>query len=300
MDFYKQKIRVAILGGDSYIGRKFFEGSNSVFDMRVISRIASGIEGEVIVDPANADYFSLLEGCDVVINFFAIVHRPDADRQLYYDVNHTLAVKIADQSRRAGVSRFVQMSSVAVYGKKGAISYESECLPCDHYGKAKLLADNELLTMQTDSFKVMIIRPPMVFGSGAPGNMLRLAGLIEKYNHLPFGSIDNKRDFVFIDNLTFYIAELIVRRESGVVLISDDKPVSTTMLVKSIANLRSRKISLFSIRFLLPVLRLIKPQLVDSLFESMYIAEGRLAERFGIEEKVSFNDAIRLTVSSQA
>lgn len=237
------KINILILGGDSFIGNNFILQNKELYNFVIISRKETGVTGEVILD----DFFSIADSyfnnIQVVINFAAIVHQQKAvEPQTYFKINAELPVHIAVKAKKAGCKHFIQMSTIAVYGYTNHIDHNTIEMPINDYGKSKLLADKQLMTMQDNNFKIAIVRPPMIYGLGnAPGNMMRLIKLVDKGFPLPFKNARNKRDFLNIHNLYHFLCLLIEKQYNGIFLISDNQAISTNQLVEKINHLLKRK-----------------------------------------------------------
>src|SRR5699024_4004170 len=70
------------------------------------------------------------------------------------------------------------LSTMSVYGlNEGIINEHTPLKPKTHYGKSKLQAEERIKLLATDTFKVAIIRPPMIYGKGCKGNYQRLRKL---------------------------------------------------------------------------------------------------------------------------
>ena len=52
---------------------------------------------------------------------------------------------------------------------------------------------------------LVIIRPPLVYGPGVKGNFLKLVKFTMLGFPLPFGFINNRRSYIYIDNLVDFI-----------------------------------------------------------------------------------------------
>ena len=220
-------MRVLILGGNSYIAKSFINSYHDKFDLKVIKR-----EGEF------KDYFLLKQedfrDVDVVINFTAIVHQKGADKEKHQKYNYELVRYLADLAKKAGVKQFVQLSTIAVYGKQNYIDSTTIPNPQTPYGKAKLQADNYLLSLKDKSFKVAIIRPPIVYGKDAPGNMHSLVSLIKKRLPLPLGYFKNKRAILCVQNLSFALYLIVSQKSYGVFLLKDKESPSIGSLIEQI------------------------------------------------------------------
>ena len=130
---------------------------------------------------------------DVVFNVCAIVHRPDEKNiDLYYKVNRDLAVEIAKKAKEAGVKQFIQTSTDGVFGiDAGIMSIENGFCPKTNYEVSKYEADCLLEEMRNNSFKVCILRPPLIYGANCKGNFPKLVKFAKKYSFFP--SLKNKK-----------------------------------------------------------------------------------------------------------
>jgi len=139
------------------------------------------------------------------------------------------------------------------------------------YAKSKREAEKQLLDLEDENFRVSIIRPPMVYGLGAPGNIASLIKLIKRAPFLPLGNIPNKRSFIYIGNLCYYIDAIIAQRKSGIFLVADDAPVSTTGLIELIAKNLNKKVYLLRVPLFESLLKLVKPSFHKRLYGSLEI-----------------------------
>jgi UDP-glucose 4-epimerase len=267
-------LKLLIIGGDSFLGKNFILYQNDSFDIDAVSRVRTGYKKEIVCE----DLFGLREenfkDIDIVIHCAAIVHqRKKLQHSLYMKVNAELPVFIASLAKKAGVKTFVQISTIAVYGKVEHINISTEESPVNAYGFSKLSADNNLMKMHDTSFRVIIVRPPMIYGGGAaPGNMMRLIEIIAKGFPLPFKKLTNLRDFIHIGNLTNIIQLLILSDYYGVMLVSDGNPVNSTELNNIITRELAIKNRAFRLpKFILNILKKIIPGIFEKLFGTLTI-----------------------------
>lgn len=285
-------MNILIIGSDSFIAQRFISSLKDL-DVKCISRTNSCFQNEKIFPDLFSIPGSEFVDRDIVFNFAAIVHRPEIkDESTYNEVNYKLAILNAQKAKNAGIKLFTQMSTIAVYGNASEISINTPCNPQNPYGVSKLKADEALLAMQDENFKVAIVRPPMVYGGGrAPGNMMRLIKLADKEIPLPFKGIDNKRDFINVNNLIQYLAIIAEKQLSGIHLISDHEPVSTEYLLKVIAANLDKKVPLFKIPdFGLKLLKNVRPNEFDKLFGTLRVETTfpyeSLINRYSVEDGI--------------
>lgn len=216
--------KIVILGGNSYIAKAFIERYYDRFDMKVIKR-----------DSVLKDYFDLkredLLGFDTVINFTAIVHQKKASEALHERYNFSLVKYLADLAKEAEVSHFVHFSTIAVYGDVSYIDSKTPTKPTTPYGRYKLEADSYLSTLDHSDFIVTLIRPPVVYGKDAPGNMKQLWRLVNRGYPLPLAYRDNHRTILCIDNLLIALKRILDKKASGIFLLKDKESPSIGELV---------------------------------------------------------------------
>ena len=198
-------------------------------------------------------------GYDVVFHVSGIAHVSSDPRmeELYYKVNRDLAIETAKKAKAEGVKRFIFMSSIIVYGdsssSKRFIDRNTVPTPSSFYGNSKLQAEGGIKHLESDTFKIVVLRPPMIYGKGSKGNYPRLANLAKKTPVFP--DIDNERSMLHIDNLCEFIKVMIDQEETGVFFPQNAEYVKTSELVKAIAEVHGRKIRMTGL--FNPVIRLI-------------------------------------------
>ena len=223
------------------------------------------------------------------------------DDQIYFDVNYHLTKRLAEAAQNAGVKHFVFISTVKVYGDEpdsGYLNLESPTIPNDPYGSSKLKAEQALIEMETDKFITSIVRPPLVYGPGVKGNLIRLLNLTQKKLPLPFKGIDNKRSMVYLDNLIALINKVIDTEARGIFIAGDRQPLSTSNLVEMMYKGMNRQPFWFKMpRLGLNTLRILKPELVKRLFGSYIIETNKTNERLAFVPPVTSEDGIREMVN---
>ncbi len=186
-----------------------------------------------------------LQGVDTVIHLAARAHilqetsvNPDAE---FFRINAAGTANLVHQSIQAGVQHFLLMSSVGAMASFSAAKLKEcdPCLPDTPYGRSKWHAEQALMTLtQNSPMSWTILRPPLVYGSGNPGNMQSLIALVRRGIPLPFGSIQNLRSFIYVGNLVDAIITSL--RHPGAVnrcfLVSDGQDISTPELIRQIAH----------------------------------------------------------------
>jgi UDP-glucose 4-epimerase len=175
----------------------------------------------------------------------AIVHRKDiADWDCYRRVNVDLTAQIARKARSQGVRQFVFLSSMAVYGaekslsaQKSVIAADAAPAPTTMYGRSKHLAEQALGEMESEGFRVAIVRPPNVYGPGCRGSYISTyAAIVSKLPAIPKAFPSVRQSVLYIDNLSRFIYLLICRQERGIYTPQDDISVSAVTLMEAIRD----------------------------------------------------------------
>lgn len=288
--------KITIIGSDSYIATHFYNAIKGEYIIDLFSRVASQKENEQI----QPDLFELNKNnfldSDIVINFAAIVHRPEIKNpEIYKNINTTLPLHLAKESKKAGVKHYIQMSTIAVYGNVNFINELTPEFPETLYGISKLNADKKLLKMANQDFIVSIIRPPMVYGGKkVPGNMMRLIKLVRKKIPLPFSNIKNERAFIHIYNLVQAL-ELCVKYEiEGKIIPCDENTASTPQLVSLIASELGQRVMLFKLPyFVTKFIKLIKTEVYSKLFGSLKVEISQNLLDNGYKPKYDIQEGIK-------
>ena len=212
--------------------------------------------GDLVLKP---DLKNILKGQECIIHCAGkahLMHEKKEDTALYYSINTEATKFIAEQAVKAGVKRFIFLSSIKVNGENtDGISnkiFQNNDIPDpkDDYAKSKLEAEKKLKEISSKtSLEVVIIRLPLVYGYGVKGNFLRLINLINIGFPLPFSLINSQKSLIGIDNLIDLITKCIDHPEakSKTFLVSDDEDVSVPKLLRYIASAMERPLLLFPV-----------------------------------------------------
>lgn len=190
-------------------------------------------------------------GYDAVFHVAGIAHSDTGNvteerKALYYKVNTDLTVETAKKAKAEGVKQFIFMSSAIVYGdsapigKHKRITRDTPLSPANFYGDSKVRAEAGILPLNDEAFRVVVLRPPMIYGPGSKGNYPVLSKLARK---LPvFPAVDNQRSMLYIGNLTEFIRLMIDNQEQGIFWPQNAQYSNTTELVKLIARAHGKRI----------------------------------------------------------
>ena len=184
---------------------------------------------------------------DVVFHVAGIAH-VNAGRklkELYYSVNRDLAIEVARAAKAAGVRQFIFMSSQIVYHESRSLRPEvltaaTKVNPNGFYGDSKLQAENGLRELECESFRVCILRPPLIYGPNAKGNFLRLMRLAKKTPIFP--AWHNKRSMLYVDNLAEFVKQAILRGLGGTYCPQNRELVDTVDVVRFFAKASGRRV----------------------------------------------------------
>ena len=243
---------VFITGANGFVGkplsqRLLDEGWRVKAGVRVpdaVDGLPAGVDVVTAPDVSkDVDWTPLFSGVDAVVHLIArthVMHERAVDPlEAYRQINVQGTRRVAAGALRAGVSRFIFMSSIKAVGE-GAESAYSEATPAqpeDAYGISKLEAEQELFEMFLHTpASLSVVRPPLIYGANARGNLLRLMRLARLGIPLPLGGIRNARSMVYVKNLTDAVATLLERDHCrGLYHVADAQPQSTSELLRVLA-----------------------------------------------------------------
>jgi nucleoside-diphosphate-sugar epimerase len=284
-------MKILITGSSGFVGSYFINKYKEKYEIKTFSFLKDNIN--------NLDCTDI----DVVFHLSALVHQMGgASTSEYERININQTLDLAQKAKESGVKHFIFMSTVKVYGEETNNKYSENtiCNPEDEYGKSKLKAEIELKNLETNSFKVSIIRTPIVYGYGVKANIKSLINLVNRISILPFGKIKNKRSMVYIGNLCYLVDEVITQQKAGIFLASDDEPLSTSKLIELIAKNLDKKLYLLKIPFFESLLKLLKPSFHKRLYVSLEIDNSLTKENLNLKNPYSVEDGIRLMIKGES
>ncbi|MBP2620737.1 NAD-dependent epimerase/dehydratase family protein [Streptococcus panodentis] len=232
--------KVLITGANSYIGQSFQKHVSLLEDVQVE-------ELDVREEIWKQKDFSSF---DTILHLAALVHISNPAKEMegmYNQVNTQLPYELAKKAKQEGVKQFIFMSSMSVYGEvlgDRVITKDTPELPTSFYGKSKLAAEQLLSSLESEKFRIAILRPPMVYGRQAKGNYQRLSKLAQKLPIFPL--VNNQRSMIYIDNLCEFIRLIVQYQDSGLFYPQNQDYVNTSQLVREIKRVHGQKV------FLLP------------------------------------------------
>ncbi|MTB55954.1 NAD-dependent epimerase/dehydratase family protein [Streptococcus uberis] len=274
---------ILITGANSYIGtsfEKWLEASEGDYQIDTLD----------MIDPKWRQFdFSPY---DAIFHVAAIVHKNEKnmDPTLYDKVNRDLPIELAGLAKAAGVKQFVFLSSMSVYGnKEEVITKETKENPSTYYGKSKLAAEKGLMQLESADFKVLMMRPPMVYGPKATGNYTRLSKLSRITPIFP--NIANQRSMIYIDNLLEFVRKAIDTNLSGLHFPQNKEYVTTSQLVKTIRDVNGKNTLLTAI--FNPIIKpLSNVSQFNKLFGNLMYDQSLSREIFDYNV-VSFQDSVK-------
>ncbi len=251
--------RVLVTGGNGFVGKSlclelFRQGYAVRAAIRDPDKSALNAEtvsvGHINSNTAWADALSCV---DVIVHLAARVHimneiTPDGGLVEFRKINVEGTINLARQAVKAGIKRFIFISSIKVNGEEtlsGApYTAEDEPAPVDAYGISKREAEDALrLLAKETGIEVVIIRPPLIYGPGVKANFHSMMRYLDKSIPLPLGAINNQRSLVSLDNMIDLIITCTHHPAAAnqTFLVSDGEDVSTTALLKRMSLALGKK-----------------------------------------------------------
>ena len=309
-------MRILVTGASGFVGRAVLGAlkGQPQHELRAALRaerdLGPGVECVRIGDIGeDTDWRATLDGRDVVIHTAARVHvmRETAADALaeFRKINVAASLNLARQAARAGVRRFIFISSIKVNGEGRPdgrpYSGDDEPAPADAYGLSKLEAEHGLRELAAGTgMEVVIIRPPLVYGPGVKANFLSMMRCLSRGMPLPLGAVHNRRSLVALDNLVDLILACIEHPAAAnqVFLVSDGEDLSTSELLQRMGRALGKPARLLPVP--VPLLdlgaRLVgRASLAQRLCGSLQVDIGKTRTLLGWTPPVSVDAALAKT-----
>jgi nucleoside-diphosphate-sugar epimerase len=249
--------RILVTGASGFVGRRLVGALTEAGQaVRAATRQPTtpadfpGAEAVTLPDLRQpVDWAAALAGIDRVVHLAGIVHAdPRAySADLYHRVNCAATAELAKAAARAGVRRFVYISSIRAQSAATAdhaLMENDQPHPTEDYGRSKLMAE---AAVRAAGVPYTILRPAVIYGPRVASNIASLLRLTATPLPLPFGAFRNRRSLLGIDNLIaairFALDSLVAAGETY--MVADPDPLT---LAEIVAAMRAdRRPGLFSL-----------------------------------------------------
>ncbi len=309
---------ILVTGASGFVGGALYASLVNDFSLRITVRDKSKIKLLADVDIFEAsmspdqDWSSALSGVSTVVHCAARVHMMSeevADPLFEFRrVNVDGALNLARQAVKAGVRRFVFLSSIKVNGEFTNLNhpfiFDQIPAPSDPYAVSKYEAEMGLRALSKETgMEVVIIRSPLVYGPGVKANFMSMMNWLRRGIPLPLGGITkNRRSFVFIDNLVSMIIACINHPKAAnqTFLVSDDDDLSTAGLLERMALALGRPLKSIAVPAVLIILltKLIgRADISQRLCGSLQVDIKKTKDLLDWSPPVSVNEGLRQTAA---
>jgi nucleoside-diphosphate-sugar epimerase len=259
----------------------------------------------------DTDWAEALKYADVVIHLAARVHvmnehstNPLAE---FRKVNAEGTQHLAECAAKAGVKRFIYVSSVKVNGEKTTSPFTEvdRPNPQDAYGISKWEAEQVLRKISSETgMEVVIARPPLVYGVGVKGNFAQMIKVLAKGIPLPFASVKNLRSLIYVENLVdaLILCATHPKAAGQTYLVSDGQDISTPDLLRKLSNAMGKPVKLLPCN---PVLMRLAGRLfgksvhIDKLVGSLQVDSNKIRRELGWEPPFTLDEGLKATVGDK-
>ena len=241
----QERPRVLVTGATGFIGgfvAEYLQANGC--DVRVACR-AGASPGLTVTERVTAPDFSkpfdadpLVQGIDHVIHIAGLAHAtasiPEA---AYMALNAEAAQRLASSAQRAGVKRFIFLSSIRAQTGPSAPGVVTEALtptPTDVYGRSKLTGERLITeTLRGTATAPILLRPVLVYGPGVKGNMGTLMRLARSPWPLPVKGFGARRSLVSRVNLASAVLHALHSPNlgAGPYLVADDDALTVAEIL---------------------------------------------------------------------
>jgi nucleoside-diphosphate-sugar epimerase len=311
---------ILITGASGFVGSTLLKRLSAIggYDLvaglrRDFFDLPAGVGSCHIGDIGGAtEWGKTLANIDVIVHTAArnhVMHETVTDPLIEFRrVNVQGTLNLARQAASAGVRRFIFISSVKVNGEtnplKSPFIETDPCNPQDPYAISKYEAEQGLKKITEETgLEVVVVRPPLIYGSGVKGNFLSIIKWVAKGIPLPLGAVYNARSFIEIDNMVDFIITCIDHPAAAnqVFFVSDGQDLSTTKLLQCVGQALDKSARLIPVpAWLLEfgLLLLGKQAVAQRILGTLQVNTSKAHDLLGWDSPVSVCKGLKRCVAS--
>lgn len=230
-------MRLLFSGASGFLGKNIFSDLKNICNVETIGLSATD---NYRVDISKG-YPLLSSTFDIVLHAAGKAHvlpRNEADKQAFYDVNYQGTVNLCRGLEKCGTPKaFVFISTVAVYGCEFGenITEEHPLNGTTPYAESKIMAENYLKDWCARyDVRLSILRPSLIAGPSAPGNLGAMINAIKKGFYFNIGKGETRKSILMVQDIARLIPLLIDK--GGIYNVCDDINPSMSELSELIAS----------------------------------------------------------------
>ena len=231
--------KLLFTGGTGFVGRNIKPLLDKTYEVTTIGIMdADMIKANFVKDIPN-----LPERYDIVLHAAGKAHvypKTEAEKKAFYDVNLTGTIHLCEALEKTGVpNAFIFISTLSVYGGEVFGNMDSEdskpLIGDTPYADSKIKAE-EYLTNWCKEHNVIlgILRPSLLAGKGAPGNLGAMVNGIRTGAYLSIAGGKARKSVLMVDDIAHLVP--LVTEKGGVYNVCDDHNPSFGELESSIAK----------------------------------------------------------------
>lgn len=307
--------KVLVTGANGFVGRALVSSMMQLDVNKPVAAVRNKCESlpiqveciEVGDLSPNQNWSLALENIQTIVHTAGRVHVMKDDEfdpiEVFRLINTASTLNLARQAAKAGVKRFIFLSTIKVLGESttGRLPFteKDSCNPVDPYAVSKMEAETGLMKLAEEtSMEIVIIRPPLIYGPGVKGNLASMQRWIARGIPLPLGAIDNQRSLLALDNLVDFICHCITEQRAAnqIFVLSDGEDISTTELIRKLAHAQNKKARLLPVRagFMKFAAGLLgKRDMADRLFGSLQIDSTKARAWLGWSPKLTIDEQLK-------
>lgn len=245
---------LAVTGSSGFVGRHLVSWlAEQGHNVTAVSRSPTGqlpvrVEARPVADYTDVGAMArALQGSQAVVHLAARAHmlgpeQPEEALLAFQRANVDATLACVEAALQAGCRRFVLVSSIGVNGQSThgePFTEDDEPSPQGPYARTKWQAERAVIERLAGSaLEWVVVRPPLVYGPGCPGNFWALLDLVRRLPVLPFGALRARRSYIGIENLcsALEMATLHPSCAGRRFLLSDGEDIDLASLIRLLAN----------------------------------------------------------------